>query len=428
MILETAWLESPVHRLEVWTHHLPLPVLVGHLNYEVRAGRSFFEWSHQAIQLGINLSPLKLPTGAGVWSSEQQPNLPLDYEGLPGLLNDALPDGWGRYLMDKAMARRRIDPQYISPAARLAFIADRAWGALSFRPAMEEEVEGEVSLVALSEEVEAAIEGMLDDVSNELLTAGSSPQGARPKLMLDLDAGMKQARTSSRTPSPGYASWLIKFAARDEPLDAPILEQACMECAREAGIAVMDSSLLDINGQIAFATRRFDRAGPHPTFCHTLGGLMHFSHRQIGLDYVNIAQVMTRLGMSGAAFKQAYSRAVFNAVMSVRDDHAKNFAFILDGGQQWGLSPAYDLTYMQGPGGYHTLTFAGGDARDPTRSDLLRLADSYGIEAPDASRIIDGMLPQAARFGVLAKQFGARSTVVNPVVKRLGEIGKGLKR
>src|SRR3989304_2886204 len=159
-----------------------------------------------------------------------------------------------------------------------------------------------------------------------------------------------------------------------------------------------------------------------------VGGLMHFSHRQIGLDYVNIAQVMTRLGMSGAAFKQAYSRAVFNAVMSVRDDHAKNFAFILDGGQQWGLSPAYDLTYMQGPGGYHTLTFAGGDARDPTRSDLLRLADSYGIEAPDASRIIDGMLPQAARFGVLAKQFGARSTVVNPVVKRLGEIGKGLKR
>jgi hypothetical protein len=42
--------------------------------------------------------------------------------------------------------------------------------------------------------------------------------------------------------------------------------------------------------------------------------------------------------------------------------------------------------------------------------------------------MIDGMLPQAARFGVLAKQFGARSAVVNPVVKRLGEIGKGLKR
>ncbi|SAI71689.1 putative DNA-binding transcriptional regulator [Bordetella ansorpii] len=425
-MFDKAWLASPIHRVQVWAHHLAQPMLVGRLNYEVSARRTLFEWTEQAIAQDLRLSPLVLPAVTGVWSSAQQRNLPQDFEGLPGLLNDALPDGWGRYLMDKAIARQQVDPRFISPAARLAFIADRAWGALSFKPAMESAAEGEISLDALGHEVEAAIDGALADVSRALLTAGSSPQGARPKIMLDLDASMRRARVTTGIPPAGFSSWLIKFAARDEPVDAPVLEQAYMECAREAGLDVMDSCLLDINGKPAFATRRFDRMGQRRTHCHTLGGMIHFSHREIGLDYVNIAEVMARLGVPDSDYLQAYTRAVFNAAMSVRDDHAKNFAFILDGRQRWAISPAYDLTCMEGPGGYHTLAFAGGSSRDPVRADLLRLADSYRIEPAQASGIIDGMLSLAPRFGAIAKQLGARAAVIDPIVRRLAGIGRAL--
>lgn len=44
----------------------------------------------------------------------------------------------------------------------------------------------------------------------------------------------------------------------------------------------------------------------------------------------------------------------------------ENFAFITGRNNQWDISPAYDLTYMSGPGGYHTMTFAGGETQDPT--------------------------------------------------------------
>lgn len=424
-MIDRAWIESPIHHVEIWCEHLAQPVLAGRLNYEVAARHGFFEWSVEARNQGLNLSPLLLPLGAGVWSS-QAANIPLDYEGLPGLLNDALPDGWGRYLMDKALAREQIEPRHISPAARLVYLADRAWGALTFRPRFDRDPDASFPLEVLGSEMEASIEGDLDAVSTELLKAGSSPQGARPKVMVDLDEAMTRARVSAGAPPQGYSSWLIKFAGRDEPVDAPILEQAYMECAWEAGIAVMESRLLHINGKAAFATRRYDRADQRRHFCHTLGGMIHRSHRNGGLDYAHVAQVMRSLQVPAEDYLEAYSRAVFNAVMSVRDDHAKNVAFMLDENQRWVLSPAYDLTYMEGPGGYHTMTFAGGTEQDPSRADLLRLAPMHGVAEEVAEAVISRMLPLPSRFEAIAAGYGARKAVIAQIGKRLRTIGRGL--
>jgi len=426
-MIDKSWVESAIHQVEVWSEHLAQPVLVGRLNHEVESGQSYFEWSSEALTLGLQLSPLSLPLTEGVWSG-QNAGLPEDFEGLPGLLNDALPDGWGRYLMNKALARQRIEPRYISPAARLVYLADRAWGALTFRPAFDSNPNESVPLEQLAREVEAGIEGGLDEVSSALLKAGSSPQGARPKIMVDLDSGMTQARVSAGSPPPGYSSWLVKFAARDESVDAPILEQAYMECAWEAGIAVMECRLLSVNGKSAFATRRYDRSEQGRIHCHTLGGLIHRSHRDFGLDYAHIPQVMADLGVPAEDYLEAYSRAVFNAVMSVRDDHVKNFAFLLNENQRWVLSPAYDLTYMEGPGGYHTLTFGGGSSKDPTKADLLRLAPLYNLTTEEAERVIAQMLPLPSRFEAIAAGYGARKSEVAQIRKRLNEIAKSLKK
>ena len=427
MTFSKAWLEAKNHQVEVWAEHLASPVLIGRLNYNVASRAGYFEWTDEARNAHLNLSPLSMPLTSAVWASTADPRLPQEYSGLPGMLNDALPDGWGLYLMDKALTRLAIRQEFISPALRLAYLGERAWGALTFRPVIEDAPDETMTLDRLGAEIEATIEGHIDDVSNELLRAGSSPQGARPKVMVDLSDNGNTARVTGGAAREGFNSWLIKFAARDEPADAPIVEQAYMKIARSVRLDVMDSTLMNINGKPAFATRRFDRAGNSRHFCHTLGGLLHYSHRASGLDYVNLAEVMGALSVPKASYVQAYRRAVFNAALSVRDDHAKNFAFMVNQAQQWDISPAYDLTYMEGPGGYHTMTFAGGASQDPTHNDLLRLATHYQVETAEASHIVEEILEAAAGVGSDALGLGATKATVSPIVNRLRKISSSLR-
>lgn len=47
--------------------------------------------------------------------------------------------------------------------------------------------------------------------------------------------------------------------------------------------------------------------------------------------------------------KQLFLQMIFNVASSNRDDHTKNFAFLMSEEGQWRLSPAYDLTYPRDP-------------------------------------------------------------------------------
>lgn len=427
MTIPAAWLNAPIHRVDVWTEHLGPANLVGRLNYERATGVAYFEWSDEAQAHHLDLSPLHLPLGAGVWASNRERALPEEYRGLPGFLNDALPDGWGLHLMDKALTRAGVPPGQITPATRLAFLGDRAWGSLSFHPVIGEDIGELMSLDALGQEMEASIEGHLDAVSDELLQAGSSPQGARPKVMVDCDELFRHAKVTRGLPVEGFRSWIIKFAGRDEPEDGPLLEQAYMTSARNAGLQVMDSRILTIRGKHAFATARFDRSPAGRVFTHTLGGLMHFSHRRIGLDYGIVAQVMDELQVPQGAYREAYARAVFNAAMSVRDDHSKNFAFIKGQNNQWDISPAYDLTYMTGPGGYHTMTFAEGDTQDPTQQDLLNLAPHYHLSEVQARPIIQAMAEVARQMVPMAREMGVSEATLDPIADRLRAINASIE-
>lgn len=425
MSIPLPWLEAAIHQLEVWTTHLVQPMCVGRLNYERATGQAYFEWSRAAQQATLDLSPLKMPTGPGVWNSRTA-DLPEEYRGLPGFLNDALPDGWGLYMMDKALARADVPPAYITPAARLAYLGDRAWGSLTFRPVLDADLSSAMTLDALGREMEASIDGHLEAVSDTFLQAGSSPQGARPKVMVDCDATFQSARTTTGLPVPGDRSWIIKCAARDEPTDAPLLEQVYMDCARRVGLKVMDSRIVMLHGKPAFATERFDRTAAGRIFCQTLGGLMHFSHRAVGLDYVHVAQVMDALQVPEEAYLEAYRRAVFNAAFSVRDDHAKNFAFVKGQDNRWDVAPAYDLTYMQGPGGYHTMTFAEGRGRDPAAADLLKLAPHYRVSEAAAGLILEEMIEAADEIGGRARDLEVSRKTMAPIEKRLQTISKAL--
>ena len=88
-----------------------------------------FEYSAEALRRGIEFSPrgLKLrPEAYGDFPNHQH--------RLPGLIADALPDGWGMLLMDRLITQNGIKREQISPLDRLRMMGDRTMGAFSFRP------------------------------------------------------------------------------------------------------------------------------------------------------------------------------------------------------------------------------------------------------------------------------------------------------
>jgi len=89
---------------------------------------------------------------------------------------------------------------------------------------------------------------------------------------------------------------------------------------------------------------------------------------------------------------------VFNVLMHNRDDHVKNFAFILNKNDDWVVSPAFDLTFSNGPGGQHQ-TSVDGFGTDITRSALLKAAGNADIKPNRMNHIIEEVADIATGFG-----------------------------
>ena len=181
----------------------------------------YFEYSGDLLQRGLHLSPFKLPLRSGLIEHMDRKFAP-----LPGLFDDALPDGWGLVLMDRVLRQRGLDPMAVSPLDRLSYVGSRAMGALTFHPA--EAVAGEGGLLdlhRLGRNAREVLAGPTAVVLPELARAGGSPGGARPKVLVGIDAG-GQMRSGEDDLPPGFAHWMVKFTSRDDAPDAGNREPA----------------------------------------------------------------------------------------------------------------------------------------------------------------------------------------------------------
>ena len=71
-------------------------------------------------------------------------------------------------------------------------------------------------------------------------------------------------------------------------------------------------------------------------------------------------------------------RMIFNVKSGNRDDHSKNFSFLLTPKNEWHLAPAYELTPCAGLNGEHTA-MVNGKGRDITDADLIATAATCGV-------------------------------------------------
>lgn len=353
-----------------------------------------FEYSNEARQRGFELSSYLLP----LRGEALRKGFAAHQSGLPGPVYDALPDGWGMLLMDRLFKRRGLNAARIGPLQRLAYIGDNAMGAMSFEPVAPQgpEVNEHIPLELLAAEVQSVLKGEGGEFLHKLLLVGGSPQGARPKALVYRDTHSGVFTTVAR---PGLEAWLIKFPAREEHPQVCAIEMVYAQCLRLCGIQTADTQHFNLpDGQAAFASKRFDRQGDLRVPMQSLAAFTGADFRSPGaLDYVNFLRA-THLCTNDVREKaRAFERAVFNVAFNNRDDHPKNFAYLMSRTGEWTLAPAYDVTFCEGPGGYHQMDVMG-EALDIGRRQMLALANEAEIPSDIAGGIIDRICAVAARF------------------------------
>jgi len=195
----------------------------------------YFEYDRAFIEGGLEISPLRLPLKSGVSSFDL--NL---FEGLPGVFNDSLPDGWGRLLFDRFARARHYSSG--SNAFRSLGTYWCAWhGALVFEPDHSGDTAHDaISLDNLTERAQDVLDGTSDDVLQELLVLNGSSAGARPKVLIGVNHVRTHIVHGAHDLPDGYAPWLVKFANSQDGLDAGAIEYAYALMTKEAGINMPD--------------------------------------------------------------------------------------------------------------------------------------------------------------------------------------------
>lgn len=358
-----------------------------------------FEYSDEARQRGLELSAYTLP----LKGARLRQGFPEHQMHLPGPVYDALPDGWGMLLMDRMFRRRGFGTARIGSLQRLAYIGSNAMGAMTFEPVAPEGRQSDIHipLERLAAEVQQVLHGDGGEFLQALLLVGGSPQGARPKALIYRDPETGRFTTAV---TPGFEAWLIKFPAKEEHAEVCAIEMVYAECLRMCGVETPDTQYFDLpNGSAAFATKRFDRREGMRVPMQSLAAFTGADYRSPGvLDYVNFLRATQMCSNDVRAMAVAFERAVFNVAFNNRDDHPKNFAYIMSQDGQWRLSPAYDVTFCEGPGGYHQMDVMG-EALSISRTHLLRLAEEAEVSLDVAGRLIDRICDVASQFATIAE-------------------------
>lgn len=190
--------------------------------------------------------------------------------------------------------------------------------------------------------------------------------------------------------------------------DVPANEHLTMQIATQVfGInTAINGCILFKDGELAYITRRFDRAGGgkvgQEDFCQLSNRTEETTGRNYKYDgsYEEAGRILKRYCSAyPVEIEKLFVRIIFNYLFSNGDAHLKNFSLIRSGFSDYILTPAYDLlcTSLHFPGEARTAldffeSFKTDYFRDNAfygREDFLKLAEFYGMNMGRALRYMD---------------------------------------
>lgn len=381
---------------------------IGAVAWDQDQGLASFEYEPTFRANNIDLAPIKMP----VRSSQQIFSFPDlrttknseydTFKGLPGLLADVLPDKYGNQLMNIWLAQNGRQANSMNPIEQLCFIGTRGMGALEFEPTQlkstKKTFQVEVnSLVNIAQRMLHKREGFETNLNKEdqqavmeILKIGTSAGGARPKAIIAYNKATGQVRSGQTNSPKGWEHWLIKLdgvsdAQFGESKGYGRIEMAYHNMAKDCGLKMMESELLEENGRAHFMTKRFDREkGSIKHHIQTFCAMQHYDFNEVrSYSYEQLFQTMRILRLPYPDAEQMFRRMVFNVIARNCDDHTKNFAFRLKEGGDWELAPAYDICHAYRPDSIwvsqHALSI-NGKRTGIEKEDLLSFAKSMNIK------------------------------------------------
>lgn len=322
-----------------------------------------FEYESTFIKNGTSISPFYLPLKSGVFTAKQEP-----FNGLFGVFNDGLPDGWGTLLTNRILQEKGFNLSELNILDRLCLIGNSGVGALSYRP--EWNIDDNLILTDYNQIAKNVKQILLHDRYenlSELYKMGGSSGGARPKIFTKID----------------NKNWIIKFKSSIDPINIGKIEYDYSITAKECGIEMSETRLFE--GKY-FGTRRFDVIDDRKYHLHSAAGLLYASHRLPSLDYLELMKATFALTNDINEVYKLFGLMVFNVLTENRDDHSKNFSFIYKN-NKWQLSPAYDLVKSVGFNGQHISTILGKGI--PNKSDMFELAKQINLKSIRTADIFD---------------------------------------
>ena len=288
------------------------------------------------------LDPVQLPL------TEKEINLKCA-GGMPGVLDDYLPDDWGRKVLAKlAYYRDQHEINQHSAIDTLTQLSNSRIGALQWVTSGEVpnyelgcDVEHLLAAEAAAQSVDAP-ESFSDNVDEMsllyLANAGSGVGGARPKVLLH----------------EGNTAYLAKFnrLTADTYNNAKV-ELACLQMAKDAGLDVLDGYIRrGVNGRDVLLLDRFDivMKDERPTSRRhliTINALLKNAETQRDKGgaflYDDIANLLKKFSIDiEADLTQLLRLMLFNRAINNLDDHERNFSLISEG-DGYRLSPGYDM-------------------------------------------------------------------------------------
>lgn len=343
----------------------------------------------------LDFSPVKMPvTSQNVYNFSH-----LKYQyGLPGLISDHLPGSYGMDYMDRFIYEHLKRTPTIME--RLQFLGSHTLGALEFHPSLYE-TDNYKEILNVSQLYAESKKLLIEDYENNhnskltiktlIAVSNSAGGGARAKAMVGFnskDKTISLTRKQGDFPK-GYYPVIIKYDDRDismyptlgkEYKEASIptkLEYLYHLFAKESGITMSTCELLEHDGRSHFVTYRFDRRNNERFHMHSLSGMMHQNPQETYNDYIDMFRIAQKLNLPQVHKEQMVKIILFNAIFGNRDDHSRNFSFLMNSEGKWAFAPAYDLTYTSN--GYHQMLLGNYSLNRATFGQLKDAFKPYNI-------------------------------------------------
>ncbi len=293
-----------------------------------------------------------------------------------GAMRDAGPDYWGRKLIERSQDRLGLSELEFLLAA-----GDERTGALGFSTGREGSVGSSAPSMTLLEcLLEAAARVERDEPVDfdllRLLGAGTGTLGGmRPK------ATVESAGTL----------WVAKFPSREDRYAITRWEFGALQLAAHCGLQVPEHRLETVGAHPVLLTARFDRRARRGIRerAHYLSGLTMLGLHERdygGGSYADLALWMRRHGIAPAEdVRELFRRMAFNVLIGNTDDHLRNHA-VIDFGDGYRLSPAFDVMPWPASGGERLQAIGvGRQGRLASIENVLSEAQLFGMKPDDAA-------------------------------------------